>query len=62
MVFLCVLVMIKPEIGKDTLRKKERNTGKSKGKGKLTKEDIGTPSNFRYVFSTCHSLSVSTRF
>jgi hypothetical protein len=38
--------------GKNTVRKNEKKD-KKKGKVKLTKDDIGTPTDFRFVIFTC---------
>jgi len=35
--------------GKNTLRSKNDKKDKKKVKGKLTKDDIGTPTDFRFV-------------
>ena len=44
------------ESGKDTLRKKDKDKKKDKKKGKLTKEDIGTPTEFRFGKNVHHLM------
>jgi hypothetical protein len=34
--------------GKNTFRKNDKKDKKNKGKGRLTKDDIGTPTDFRF--------------
>ena len=54
-IIICVFVLLVPAAppvtidsgsGKDTMRKKDKKDKKGK-KSKLTKEDIGTPTDFR---------------
>jgi hypothetical protein len=50
------LPSIPADSGKNTLRKDKKD--KKRGKAKLTKDDIGTPTDFRLVMFSCLKITL----